>query len=211
MKREISSLSDRDSTETVNLLSRLGGGDRSAFGLLMEMHRIYLRKLVDVRMEPGIRRRVDPSDVVQETFIVVSHRIENYLKNPPASFRVWLRSMAVEKLIDLRRRHLAKKRSIGREIHLSDASSMALAKGLFSGRPSQILQRRELAEQVRQIMMRLGDTDREILLLRHVEELSNSEAAEVLSIEPDTARKRLGRAMIRLTTLLSDSDIRLDH
>ena len=211
MCREISYLNERDSTETRDLLSRLGGGDQSALERLMEMHRIYLRKLVDVRMEPGLRRRVDPSDVVQETYIVVSQRIEKYLKNPPASFRVWLRSTAVEKLIDLRRRHLAKKRSIGREIHLSDASSMALARGLFGGRPSQILQRKELAEQVRQIIMQLGDTDREILLLRHVEELSNSEAAEVLFIEPDTARKRLGRAMIRLTTLLSDSDVRLDN
>ena len=203
-------MSDRDSTETGELLTRLGQGDRAALERLMELHRNYLRKLVDMRMEQALRRRVDPSDVVQETFAVVSQRIESFLKNRPASFRIWLRSTAMEKLIDLRRRHLAKKRSIGREIHLSDASSLDLARGLLGNRPSQILQRKELADQVREIIMRLGDTDREILLLRHVEELSNSEAAEVLSIEPDTARKRLGRAMIRLTTLLSDNNVRLD-
>ena len=72
-------MNDHDSTETRDLLSRLGGGDQSALERLMEMHRIYLRKLVDVRMEPGLRRRVDPSDVVQESFIVVSQGIEKSL------------------------------------------------------------------------------------------------------------------------------------
>lgn len=199
-----------DSSETTDLLFRLGNGDRVSLERLMQLHRNYLRRIVDLRMERDLRRRIDPSDVVQETFLVVAKRIESYLKNRPASFRIWLRSTALEKLVDLRRRHLSEKRTVRREIHLSDVSSLALAQGLLGERPSQILSRKEVAEQVRRIMLQLGDTDREILLLRRVEELNNSEAATVLSIEPETARKRLGRAILRLTKLLAESRIRLD-
>ena len=162
-------------------------------------------------MEDELRRRIDPSDIVQEAQLAVSRKIQKFVQERPATFRIWLRSMALERLIDLRRRHLAQKRSVRREHHLANASSLAIAQHLFDGRPSQALRRKELAEQVREVIMQLGEMDREILLLRHVEDLSNAEAAEVLSIEPDTARKRLGRAMVRLTQMLAENGVQLDQ
>lgn len=204
-------MNNHDSNTTDDLLARLDHGDRSAFSPLIALHRNYLKKVIDSRMEPDLRRRVDPSDVVQEAQLAASQRIDYFLEKRPASFRIWLRSTALERLIDLRRRHLAEKRSVRRDRQLSDASSMALARHLLDGRPSQQIRRRELAEQVREAILDLAEFDCEILLLRQIEELSNAEAAEVLHIDPATARKRLGRAMIRLTDVLSKRGIQLDE
>lgn len=197
-------------TETQELLDRLNDGDNGAFARLIELHRTYLRKLLDLRMEDELRTRIDLSDVVQETHLAVSQQMDDYLQRRPASFRVWLRSTALERLADLRRRHLAKRRSVRREVHLSDASSLAIARKFLGDRPSQALRRKELAEQVRAAIMSLGRLDREVLLLRHVEELSNAETAVILEIREDAARKRLGRALRRLTQALSELGVCLD-
>lgn len=204
-------MNNQDSNSTESLLARLDDGDRSAFNPLLALHRNYLKKVVDSRMEEDLRRRVDPSDVVQEAQLAASQRVDYYLEKRPASFRIWLRSTALERLVDLRRRHLAEKRSVRRDRYLSDASSMVLARHLMDGRPSQQVRRKELAEQVREAILELAELDREILMLRQIEELSNAEAAEVLQIEPATSRKRLGRAMIRLTEVLSQRGIQLDE
>ena len=180
-------MSNHDSNTTEGLRARLDDGDRSAFSPLIALHRNYLKKVIDSRMEEDLRRRVDPSDVVQEAQLAASKRLDYYLEKRPASFRIWLRSTALERLIDLRRRHLAEKRSVRRDRHLSDASSMALARHLLDGRPSQQVRRKELAEQVREAILELAEFDREILMLRQIEELTNAEAAEVLGIEPATA------------------------
>ncbi len=200
---------EHDTTE--DLLARLDGGDRTALSPLISLHRNYLKKVIDSRMEEDLRRRIDPSDVVQEAQLAASQRLDYYLEKRPARFRIWLRSTALERLVDLRRRHLAEKRSVRRDRHLSDASSMALARHLLDGRPSQQARRKELAKQVREAIFELADIDREILTLRQIEELSNAEVAEVLQIEPATSRKRLGRAMIRLTEVLSQRGIQLDE
>lgn len=200
-----------ESSVTDDLLERTRRGDQEALGRLFNLHRDYLRRLIETHMENDLRARLDPSDVIQEAQLVVSQRIESFLQKRPATFRVWLRSTAMERLIDLRRRHLAEKRSVHREVPFSDASSMALATNLFLGRPSEDLQRKELTTRVRQAILELKPSDREILMLRHVEELSNAEAAEVLRIEPAASRKRLGRALIRLTRLLSDQGLQLDE
>jgi RNA polymerase sigma-70 factor (ECF subfamily) len=191
-------------------LARLDGGDRGVLERLIQLYHNYLRKLIDLRLDADLRTRIDPSDVLQETHLVVIQRIGDFLERRPASFRVWLRSTALERLVDLRRHHLAKKRSVRREINISDASSLALARRVPTSRPSQVVQRKELAERIRGIILSMETMDREILLLRHVEELSNAEAAEVLAVEPAAARKRLGRALFRLTKLLSDDGIELE-
>lgn len=200
-----------DSAETDELLARLNSGDSTALERLLELHRAYLHKLIDLRMDDELRSRIDSSDVIQETQLAVSRNIQAFLKDRSVAFRIWLRSKALERMIDLRRRHLAEKRSVRRELRLSDESSMLLARHLLEGRPSQILQRKELADQVRAVIMELNETDREILLLRHLEQLSNAEAAEVLAIQPAAARKRLGRAMMRLSQSLLDQGLQLDN
>ncbi|MCA9131059.1 MAG: sigma-70 family RNA polymerase sigma factor [Planctomycetales bacterium] len=204
---EINSLKQNaDSTETHQLLDRIAQGDSSALDTLVAAHRNYMRRIIELRMEEGLRCRVDPSDIVQETSMAVCKRINEFLVQRPSTFRVWLRYQTLERIVDARRHHFAQKRTVKREYRITDASSMSIAQRLRSG-PSQILRKKELAEQVRGVLDRLPDTDREILLLRYMEELTNQEAAEVLGIEPAASRKRLGRAMRRLAELLDDNDI----
>lgn len=190
--------SQRDLTETEELLRRLDQGDDSALEQLLALHRDYLKRIIELRMENQLQGRIDASDVVQETQLVVSKRIQDFLNRRTVSFRVWLRCTAMERLVDLRRRHLAQKRSVYREVRISEGSSLAIARRLLSGRPSEAIQLKELSQQVRDAIERLNEFDREILLLRYVEELSNTEVAELLEIDPATARKRHGRAIRRL-------------
>jgi RNA polymerase sigma-70 factor (ECF subfamily) len=194
-----------DSAATRELLRRVHDGDDDALEKLLETQRDYLRKLVDLRMEDELRGRVDPSDVVQETLMVVSRRVDDFLDRRPTSFRLWVRRKAIERLIENRRKHLADKRSVRRELNLSDASSMAVARNFLRGTPSRSLERREMAERVRRAMSELGEIDREVILLRHVEELSNGEVAEILELDPDTASKRYGRAVRRLATKMNET------
>ena len=193
-----------DSTATRDLLRGIDDGDDEAREELLEMQRDYLRRLVDLRMEDELRGRVDPSDVVQETLIVVSRRVDDFLDRRPTSFRLWVRRKAIERLIENRRKHLADKRSVRRELNLSDASSMAVARNFFRGTQSRSLERGEMADRVRRARGELGEMDREVSLLRHVEELRAGEVAEMLQLDPDTASKRYGRAVRRLATKMNE-------
>lgn len=192
-----------DSSETDQLLQMIAAGDRDALGSLIGRHREYLRRVVDARMEPGLRRKLDPSDVVQETLAVASRRIDDYLTRRPATFRLWLRGTALEQLVDARRHHLAQKRSLERDVCISDASSLALARVFAGSGPADRLLRREAADQVRQALDALTPSDRELLIMRHGEGLSNADTAELLQVDPKTASKRYGRALQRLATQLS--------
>jgi RNA polymerase sigma-70 factor (ECF subfamily) len=186
-------------SDTDRLLKRVSDGQSSALEELMAGYRHYIHRVVDLRIDPELRPRVDPSDVVQETQLLASQRIEDFISSRPISFRLWLRGLALEQLLILRRRHVgAKKRSLTGELRLTDQSSMMLARRLFADRPSQALQRKELVEQVRRSVSELSEQDREIMLLRHIEELSNTEVAELLAIKESAASRRYGRALIRL-------------
>jgi RNA polymerase sigma-70 factor (ECF subfamily) len=186
-------------SDTDRLLKRVSDGQSSALEELMAGSRRYLHRVVDLRIDPDLRPRVDPSDVVQETQLLASQRIDDFISSRPISFRLWLRGLALEQLLILHRRHVgAKKRSLRRDLRLSDQSSMMLARRLFADRPSQALQRKELVEQVRRSVSELSEQDREIMLLRHIEELSNTEVAELLAIKESAASRRYGRAIFRL-------------
>jgi RNA polymerase sigma-70 factor (ECF subfamily) len=191
-----------DSTSTDALLAAAARGDNAAIGQLMSRHRAYLRRVVDVRMDAALRPRIDPSDVVQETLAVASRRLDDFIARRPTTFRVWLRRKAIEGLVDARRTHLALKRDIRRDNSISDASSLAIARGLFRESTGHSAMRRELSDQVREAMARLSEADQEVILLRHAEGLSNAEAAEVLEVDPGTASKRYGRAIGRLSAAL---------
>ena len=197
-----------DSTNTDRLLQRVADGQTSALDELMTGYRQYLRRLVELRIDPELRLRVDASDVVQETQLAASERIDDFLARRPISFRLWLRGTALERLISLHRRHVgAQKRSLRREVALTDQSSLLLARRLLVDRPSQAAQQHELLEQVRRTVAELGEQDREILLLRHIEELSNAEVADLLAIEKSAASRRYGRAVIRLREKLVERGI----
>jgi RNA polymerase sigma-70 factor, ECF subfamily len=199
-----------DSPEIQTLLDRIGKGDRQAFEPLFESHRAYLRQVIDLRMVDLLRVRVDPSDIVQETQLEAFRRLEDYVKRKPMPFRLWLRRTAVEQLVTAQRRHLgAERRAVGKEIPLPDRSSLLLAdQFLASGSsPSQRLTKSELARRVREALGELSEDDREILVLRNLESLSNQEAAEVLQIQTSTASQRYGRALTRLGKVLASAGI----
>ena len=190
-------MSHSDSAQTDRLLADVAAGDEAALDELIRLHAAYLRRIVQIRISPELNRRLDASDVVQETQMVVIRRIEEFLSKRPSSFRVWLRSRALEQLADQHRRHVtAEMRTVRRENN--DASSIAIARTLLSETPSKMLQRSELAEQVRDLIESLNENDREMLTLRHAEGLTNGEISEALNLDPQTARKRYGRALRRL-------------
>ena len=194
--------------ELEHLLEQVAHGDAKALDRVLESHRSYLRRLLELRMDGELRARIDPSDVIQETQLVASRRIDDFLERRPTSFKLWLRRKALEKLVELRRKHVvAAKRSVRREIPLSEASSLiALAQSLTE-RPSEVARRHELQDLTNQTIAQISETDREILLLRHVEELTNAETAELLDITGDAASKRYGRAILRLRARLKEAGV----
>jgi RNA polymerase sigma-70 factor (ECF subfamily) len=194
-----------DSNETLRLLEQVRDGDRQAFDQLFARHRPYLRQIVELRIDPRLRARVDPSDVVQDAHLEAFRRLDAYLRQRPMPFRLWLRQIAYDRTLKARRHHLgAARRAVGRELPLPERSSLMLAQQLFAGgsTPSQQLDRRELARRLRLAVAQLPEADREVILMRHFEGLSNPEAGCLLGIDPATVSKRHGRAMLRLHRIL---------
>lgn len=199
------------SNEADQLIQRAGAGDNEAFRLLFTAQRPYLAQLIRLRIDPRLAGRIDASDVIQETQLVAFQRMADYASRKPMPFRIWLRQTALERLINLREKHLgAERRDARRELALPERSSDALARQLIAGglSPSEHAMRRERADAVRAALSRLPESDREILLMRNVEALSYDEIGSALDIQPATARKRYGRCLIRLQNMLRDSGLR---
>jgi RNA polymerase sigma-70 factor (ECF subfamily) len=194
-----------DSSQTRTLLRRAQSGDQRAFEELFARHRPYLRQLVELRLDPRLRTRVDPSDVVQEAHLEAFRRMRTYLLERPMPFRLWLRQIAYDRTLKARRYHLGTaRRAVTREVSLPERSSLDLAQQLLAGgpTPSQSLEHRDLAQRLRQAIAQLAPTDREMILMRHFEGLSNQEVGCLLGMEPGTVSKRHGRAMLRLHRIL---------
>src|SRR5262245_46889691 len=159
--------------DTEQLLDRVAQGDRAARGQLLERHRPRLRQMVALRLDRRLRARVDPSDVVQETLAEADAKLSGYARSRPLPFYPWLRGLAWERLVQAHRRHVrAGKRSVLREAGagppLPDESALELA-GRLAARgssPSARLQRDELLGRMRAALARLGEADREVLVLR---------------------------------------------
>jgi RNA polymerase sigma-70 factor, ECF subfamily len=190
---------DTDSEELVRQASR---GDQAAVAELLQRHRGRLRQMVRMRMDPRIRGRLDPSDVIQETFMTASQQLPQYLQTRPLPFYLWLRRIAWQKLGHAHEQHLdAKKRTIRREQSYSwgtsDHSAMQIAKVIAAGltSPSAAAVQKETRERVRAALDELPETDREILLQRYVEQLSIKEIATVLESTDAAVYKRHTRAL----------------
>ena len=202
--------------ETEELLERASQGDSSAGQLLLAQHRALLRRMVAVRLDRRLAPRLDPSDVVQETLAEAARRLPDYLRERPLPFYPWLRQIASERLTKMHRRHLrASKRNVRREEPppLPDESALELAQRLTSreSSPSNHLARRELRDRVRTALGRLPERDREVLVLRYLEQLATREIAQVLDIPEGTVKSRHLRALERLHRLLGDLDEDTDH
>ncbi len=196
-----------DSAETSRLLDKIRQGDRHGLELLLARYRPDLRAFIEVRLDRGLRARVDPSDIVQETQLELVRRLPEFLEARPMPFHVWVRKKAYERLVNVRRDHIqAARRSVKREVAWPDRSSLLLARPLLAhtSSPSAQLQAREFADRVAQAVAELPEPDREILLMRHGEELSYEEIGCLLDLQPAAARKRFGRALLRLRKVLID-------
>jgi RNA polymerase sigma-70 factor, ECF subfamily len=194
---------------TLELLDRAAEGDSSARAELLTRHRGRLRQMVAVHIDRRVAARVDPSDVVQEALLDAAQELPEYLLRRPIPFYPWLRQLAWERLLELHRRHiLAQKRSVQREeprgFHLPDESALDLADRLVAGGGSPIshLLVQEQRERVRRALKELGPRDQEILVLRHLEQLSIAEIAAVLNISEGAVKTRLLRALVRFRELL---------
>jgi RNA polymerase sigma-70 factor (ECF subfamily) len=195
-----------NSDESLRLLDRARAGDAAAVEQLLTRHRPFLVHVIDARLDQRLRARLDPSDVVQEAQMEAHRRIQDYLDEPVLPFRLWLRRIAYDRLVMLQRRHSgAARRSVRREHSLADHSSLILAQQLLAPgpSPSEDAVSRELAERVRRAVARLPESEREVLIMRNLEGLSNLEAAEVLGVDPAVSSRRYGRAVLRLRDLLS--------
>ena len=173
---------------------------------LLAKHRPYLIRVVEMRMNPRINSRVDASDVVQEAQIEATRRMEEFLKGPEVPVKIWLRRLAIDRLIMAERKHLhAERRAIGRE-HQPKKQSANIANLLVGGpvTPSRIVRQRDTADTLRSALDQLKASDREIIFMHLYEGLTSQESAAVLDIEPAAARKRLGRAIQRLRKVLDD-------
>jgi RNA polymerase sigma-70 factor (ECF subfamily) len=200
----------RDDAETQSLLQQVQTGDRQALDQLLVKFQGYLHQFVELRLDPKLRSRVDPSDVVQEAQMEAVRRLPDYLDRPPMPFRLWLRQIAYDRILKMRRHHVeTARRTVERERPLPERSSLLLAQQLLAAgsTPSQQLSQRELARRLRQALAQLPEADREVLLLRNFEGLSNLEVSYLLGIEPGTVSKRHGRAMLRLHKILFEGGL----
>jgi RNA polymerase sigma-70 factor (ECF subfamily) len=195
-----------DSVRTLQLLDAVNAGDSQALEQILARFRPDLLAFVEFRLDPCLRARFNASDVVQEAQIEVVRRMEDYLKRRPMPFHLWIRKTVYQRLLNMQRDHrrLAK-RSVDREIVLPPTSASLLARPLLSREPSPSsrLKAHEEAERISQAIAQLNEVDREILLMRHVENLPYDEIACLLDIEAPAARQRYGRALIRLQRVLS--------
>jgi RNA polymerase sigma-70 factor (ECF subfamily) len=206
------------SPDTDELLRQASEGDPRARGDLLARHRDRLRKLVAYRLDRRLAARVDPSDVVQEVLAEADHKLDRYLRERPLPFYPWLRVLAGEHLLALHRRHVkAARRSVRREepdlMALPDESLADLAERLVTSAtsPSQRLVRQESRQRLRHALGLLSERDREVLVLRHLEQLSVAQTAQVLEISEGAVKTRHLRALERLRALLDASECQGDE
>ena len=172
-----------------------------SFGAALHAHRSYLERLIRCRMDPRLKQRLDVSDIVQETYAEAARCADGYRQDPGIPMKLWLRRLACHRLVMAQRRHIeARKRSITRELPQSPQSSADAARVLLAAfeTPSEAVSDREQIERLQRCMDELKESDREIILLQMVEGLSARETGIIVGINEAAARKRLGRAIIRL-------------
>jgi RNA polymerase sigma-70 factor (ECF subfamily) len=202
-----------DSSESSDLLRRAGDGDAAALGQLLESYRKRLRRMVRLRLDPRLQGRIDPSDVLQESYLEASQRLAEYLREPKMPFFLWLRFLTGQRLLTLRRQHLGTQaRDAAREISLyqgamPEASSACLAAQLLGKMtaPLQAAIRAEMKIRLQEVLNSMEPLDREVLALRHFEQLNNAETAQALGITESGASSRYVRALKRLKDILSQA------
>jgi RNA polymerase sigma-70 factor (ECF subfamily) len=201
----------RHEPDTEELLDQASRGDAAARQQLLVRHRKRLRQMVALHLDRRLVARVDPSDVVQEALVKAADRLSEYLRSRPVPFYPWLRQLAWDRLLELHRKHhYASRRSVTREepgvLDLPEDSAIELASRLIApgSSPSERFLREEVERRVQDALAQLSLRDRQILVLRHLEQLSTSETAAVVGLTEAGVKSRHVRALKRIRRILAD-------
>jgi RNA polymerase sigma-70 factor, ECF subfamily len=202
-----------NSSETNRVLEQAAQGDAQVIGALLSRHQPRLRRMIALRLDRRLQGRIDPSDVIQEAYLEASARLAEYLRNPSMPFFLWLRFLTGQKLVTLHRHHMGvQMRDANQQValyhgSLPEASSVVLAAQLLDNdtRPSEAAIRAEMKIRVQEALDGMDPLDREVLALRHFEQLSRAEIAQVLEVSEAAAGKRYLRALERLKQVLTRS------
>jgi len=194
----------------------LAAGGEQALADRFSFYRERLERMVEYRLDRRLLGRIDSADILQDAYLEIARRIGEYLANPAVSFFVWARQITWQTLLAAHRRHLGQKRHAGRDVSLLQGGTAATSSFPLADRlvarltsPSHVVMRAERMARLHEVIERMDDIDREILLLRHFEQLNNSEAAEILGLKKTAASNRYVRALRRLKdTLDGVSDFR---
>jgi RNA polymerase sigma-70 factor, ECF subfamily len=206
-----------EADETQELLIRIQRGDAHAFDELFARHRAEVHRTVARRIGPALRGRVDPSDVVQEAQLDAALRLSDFIERRPMPFRQWMLRTAVQRLLKFRRQATAARRDAGRDRPLEVPSGSSHGRAAPEdirarvSSPSQQAAACESAKKLREALERLSEADRVILESRAIEGLSYDAVGARLDIEPAAARKRYGRALLRLRVLLLADGLTESH
>jgi len=187
----------------------LSEGGQTALASLFSKYRDRLERVVSFRLDPRIRGRIDASDILQEAYLQAADRLPAFLETADISFFVWLRQQTLQTLIDVHRREFRQKRDVNREIHFastgtSGGTSISIAQFLIDHvtSPSQIAVQAEEMQWLQNALNSMNEVDREVLALRHFEQLGNNQVAEILGLTPTAASNRYLRAAARLSEIL---------
>ena len=200
------------SVDTAALVRRAITGERCAIEELLARHRDQLRRMIAVRIDPRVKARVDPSDIIQEVLAEASEKMGTHFQDDPTHFYLWLRQLAWDRLARLHRHHIhTQKRSVSQEAaqwehHVDDESVMELAASIAASEsgPSRELIREELRSRVRTALVQLPSNDREVIVLRFFERLGTRETAAVLGTSVSAVKSRQFRAIAKLRQLIGD-------
>jgi len=184
-------------------------GGQTALASIFSTYQDRLERIVSFRLDPRIRGRIDAADILQEAYLEVSHRLQSFLDSTDVSFFVWLRQQTLQTLIDVHRRQFRQKRDVNREIRFastgtSDGTSLSIAQFLIDQltSPSQLAVNAEEIQWLQEALNSMNEVDREVLALRHFEQLGNSQVAEILGLTPTAASNRYLRAAARLSEIM---------
>jgi len=201
-----------------NLLKRAAAGDGQAWQLVVRRCHSRLRRMVALRMDQRLQARVDPSDVLQEVYLEATERLNEYLANPYLPFLIWMRMITGDRINRLQRYHLGTQaRDASRDVslfhvHLPEASSSALAAQLLGDEkpPGEAAIRAEQIARIQDALALLDPLDREVLAMRHFEQLTSPETAQALGITAAAAAKRYLRAVQKVKDALAQMPGGLD-
>jgi RNA polymerase sigma-70 factor (ECF subfamily) len=200
-----------DPLDIQRLVRRMADGDQKALAEAFAHYRGRLRRMVQLRLDRRLQGRLDASDVLQDAYLDLAHRAAEYAANPSLPLFLWMRFLTGQRLLILHRKHLrARMRDAAQEVSLyrgalPQASSVSLAAQLL-GRltsPSHAAMRAEMQLRLQDALNSMDPLDREVLTLRHFEELTNGETAQVLGLQKAAASNRYVRALEKLRDVLS--------